>query len=88
MEVTDEQRAAARRATERARQVLAPGDRLYIEGCGDYRATVTFAGFCEGMDWIKSKGGKDDIHAHHILRVNGRPVNFKDAPPADTTGVC
>lgn len=75
MAITEEHRAMARRATARARKELQPGDRLYITRCGGGRGTVTMVGW--SGDWICSKS-KDDIHALHVLKVNGMHRRFTD----------
>ncbi len=75
MPATEEQRQAAKRATDRARGILKPGDQLYFTRCGGLRSRAIMTGW-DG-DWICSKN-LSDIHAHHILRVNGKPVSFRD----------
>lgn len=80
--MTPEQLALARaesaRATERARAVLQPGDRLSVTLCGGGRGTVTMIGWDRTYTgWIYSKT-RDDIHASHILKVNGVPTSFRD----------
>lgn len=83
MKMTDEQIRASQLAWGRARQILEPGDRLYIERCAGIRCTVTFDGFCcpPAHHWIRSKT-LDDISARHILRLNGQPRTFRE-PEAD-----
>lgn len=72
--------AELRRATERARATLRPGDRLRVNGCGGTSATVTMTGWCPLYpNWITSKS-RDDIHAMHITKVNGVPTSFADPP--------
>ncbi len=77
--MTEQQIAESRRATERAKAVLKPGDRLYVKNCGDSRSTVAMIGWAAPpFDcWITSKA-RDDIHAMHILKVNGVPTSFAD----------
>jgi hypothetical protein len=84
--MTDAQRAASKRATERARASLKPGDKIRVTGCGGTVATCRFVGFdtkSDGSpsDWICSRT-RDDIHASHIFRVNGVPTSFRDDPAA------
>lgn len=76
MPVSEARRAATSRATARAKAVLKPGDRLYCGGCGGTRFTVTMTGW-DGEHWITSKT-KNDIHASHIIKVNGVPTSFWD----------
>lgn len=95
MRCSDERVAALRRAEERARAALKPGDRLYVERCGGIRATVKFVGFCDYLGrpdpqgrCIQSKT-LDDLHAWNVLRVNGVPMSFRDpdSPGRSTTSV-
>lgn len=84
--LTEEQRAGHRRATARAREALKPGDKIRATGCGGTVATYRFVGFDTRMDgtpsdWICSPS-RDDIHASHIIRVNGLPTSFRDEPQA------
>ncbi len=75
MKLSEEQKALLKRATERARAVLKPGDRLSARRCCDQKIHVTMSAW-DG-DWIVSRSGIDDIHAAHIYRLNGRPVDFR-----------
>lgn len=69
-----------RRATERARAALKVGDRLRVTGCAGTRKTVTFNGFDPfAPNWICSKT-RNDIHALHVIAVNGVPTTFADPP--------
>jgi len=79
---SDEQIAENKRATERARAVLRPGDRLLVKCCGGSKSTVTMLGWQEPPleDWIYSKCS-DEIHAMHIVKVNGVRMTFGD--PSD-----
>lgn len=84
--ISEAQRAASKRATERARAVLKPGDKIRAVGCGGTVATYRFIGFDTKMDgtpsdWIRSRT-RDDIHASHIIRLNGVPTSFRDDPAA------
>ena len=73
--MTPEQIAHSKRATARARAVLKPGDRLSVTLCADGRGTVTMRGW-DG-DWITS-ATRNDIHAMHIIKVNGCWMTFRD----------
>ena len=73
--MTDAEIAESRRAEDRARAVLKPGYRLYIAGCGGSRSTVTLTGW-DGR-WITS-ANRCDIHALHIIKVNGVATSFRD----------
>lgn len=75
MKMTAEQIAHSERARALALKTIKPGDRLYIERCGGIRCTVTMTGW-DGY-WITSKT-LDDISAIHILRVNGKPMSFRE----------
>lgn len=86
MALTEAQIAASRRATARARAVLKPGDKIRVTGCGGTVATCRFVMFgvrSDGTpaDWIHSRT-RDDIHASHIIRLNGVPTSFRDDPAA------
>lgn len=67
-----------RRAVERARQTLKPGDRLTVTRCGGLTVTVTFERWDGG--WICSKT-LADIAPSHIIKLNGTPVSFEDPLP-------
>ena len=76
--LTEEQREKNRRrckiATDNARPVLKPGDRLRVARCGNSSGvTVTMTGW-DG-DWITSKC-LNDIAAINVLKVNGKRVDF------------
>ncbi|MBO9380293.1 hypothetical protein GG804_26360 [Sphingomonas histidinilytica] len=73
--MSEERIAAGKRATERARAVLKPGDRLLVTKCGGGKGTVTFQGW--DKDWIVTPS-RNDVHASHILKVNGKPASFLD----------
>lgn len=65
---------AWREASEAAKLVLKPGDRIRAShGCRSM-ATFTFAGW-DGH-WIVSKSGINDISASSITHVNGQPQSF------------
>lgn len=85
-QITEAQRAAHKRATARARAALQPGDKIRATGCGGMVATYRFVGFDTRIDgspsdWICSPS-RDDIHASHIIQVNGVPTSFRDDPAA------
>lgn len=61
------------RATAIAKKYLVPGDRLRVTRCGGAIVTVTFDHW--DRDTICSKS-LDDIHAAHVISVNGKIVNF------------
>lgn len=72
----EERLARANRATARAKAILKPGDRLQVEyGCSNRIINVTMTGW-DGC-WICCRT-YNDIHAHHVRKVNGRPVSFAD----------
>lgn len=84
--MSDAQIAARKRATERARPVLQPGDKIRAVRCGGTAATFIFKKFGQKIDgtpadWICART-VDDIHASHIFRVNGVPKSFRDDPAA------
>lgn len=83
--MTEQERAERRRiahlATDRARDVLKPGDRLYVIRCGGSKSTITMTGW-DG-NWITCRS-RDDIAAVNVLRVNGKPVAFGAEPLSDT----
>lgn len=69
----EERDTLTKQATIKAQAILKPGDRLRITRCGGIESTVTFVAF--NGQWIQSKT-LDDIHAVHILKVNGEIVDF------------
>lgn len=77
--LTEEEKQAhrehARRATERARATLKPGDVLSYTMCAGARGRAVFT--CWDGSWACSKT-KSDIHALHIFKVNGQLVSFAD----------
>lgn len=77
--MSEEQIARGKRATARARKVLKPGDRIHYRHCGDVRAHAKFVGW-DG-DWVCSRT-RNDIHAMHIFKLNGQPINFDDKQEA------
>lgn len=77
-------RARAKRATDRARPALKPGDRIARRLCGGATGTFTFTHW-EG-DWICGRT-ISDCAAINIFRVNGAPTTFDD-PPASEASPC
>lgn len=63
-------------AEDRARRLLKVGDRLRVARCGGQKVTVTMTGW-DGR-WITS-AKYNDIHARHVEKVNGVPVNFSES---------
>lgn len=80
--MSSEQIAHAKRATERARDALKPGDVIQFTRCGGTKARAIFKGW--DRDWICS-ATCNDIHALHIFKLNGEPVSFAD--PTDGASV-
>lgn len=73
--MSDEEIAAGKRATERARFILKPGDRLTVTHCPGTKRWIVFDGW-DG-DWICSRT-RNDYHASHVSKVNGVPTSFRD----------
>lgn len=77
-----------KRASERAKPVLNPGDKVYMisHGAdGNGRATYVFDRWDDqspGGDFFVSRSGIDELHPFNIERINGAPVNFRDAVAA------
>jgi len=76
--------AAFARASERARAVLKPGDRVTLSSsCGSGVTTVTFANWghvghpVPGHAYFAGRT-VDDLHPWNITKVNGQPVSFRD----------
>lgn len=90
--LTEEERevyaAHIRRAAERARATLKPGDRIRVTRCGGASPTFTFVGWApllagDGPSrWMESAGGSDDLSPFSVLAVNGKPTSFRDDPTA------
>lgn len=86
-DMTDDEKEARRgefkRATERAKECLKPGDRVSRTMCGGSKGTFTFTRW-EGT----SACGKtiDDCPASAIYAVNGKHVCFLDTPEVSTYG--
>ena len=77
--MTPEQIAHSKRATERARAVIKPGDRISRNMCGGIKQHFIFDHW-EG-DWMCGKtSAVSDCHAKHVYRVNGKLVSFRDTP--------
>ena len=79
MKMTEEERAEkikqSRKATERAKKVLKPGDKIRSRRCPGRLVTYRFSHW-DGS-WIVSASGIDDIAAVNIDRLNGQPISFK-----------
>ena len=76
--MSPERIAESKRATERARVALKPGDRLQVEyGCSNRLINVTMTGW-DGV-WICCRS-YNDIHANWVRKVNGVPTSFRDPP--------
>ncbi len=77
--MTEEERAEKiqqhRKATELAKKVLKPGDKIRCSRCGGTHATYTFSHW-DGS-WIVSASGINDIAAVNIDQLNGQPISFK-----------
>lgn len=72
--IAEEERDAHRRATERARAILRPEDRITVTHCPGTKRWVVFSHF-DG-EWICSKT-RDDFHAWNVSKINGVPVSFR-----------
>lgn len=70
--------AALKRAADRARAVLQPGDRITFTSCPGTKRWGIFEGW--ERDWIRTRT-LDDVSASTISKVNGRAISFHD--PAD-----
>ncbi len=70
--------AAFKRAADRARVVLQPGDRITFTSCPGTKRWGIFEGW--ERDWIRTRT-LDDVSASTITKVNGRLISFRD--PAD-----
>lgn len=79
-QAADNSREAQRRriveATDRAKKVLKPGDRIRVTKCPGTKRTITFSHF-DGLEII-SKSGLGEYAAITIDRLNGEPVSFGD----------
>lgn len=75
MMATEEQKTQVSAATENAKSILKPGDRIRASRCGGLKRTYNFESW-EG-DWIITKSGISDIAAIHIDRLNGEKIDFK-----------
>lgn len=69
-------RAESRRATERAKAVLRPGDILTVASCPGTKRWIRFAAW-DG-NWICS-ATRNDFHAMTVTKRNGVPISFRDA---------
>lgn len=75
MRLSGERLAEMGRATERAKAVLRPGDRLVVTSCPGTKRWVRFIGW-DGS-WIVT-ATRDDFSAINISKVNGVPTSFAD----------
>lgn len=73
-EQKEKNRVRFSRATENAKKVLKPGDRVRVTKCPGIKRWITFAGW-EG-DRIVSKSGINDYAALCVDMVNGQRVDF------------
>lgn len=73
MKPTAQQIAALDKATEMAREVIKPGDKISRRMCGGAKGTFTFIGW-DGR-WLQGKT-VTDCHAAHIYKVNGVELDF------------
>jgi len=69
-----------RRATERARAVLCPHDRLRITRCGGGLVNVRFTGWDPVWPNVICSASLSDIHALNVRKLNGEPISFDDPP--------
>jgi hypothetical protein len=76
---------AFKRAAARARLVLKAGDRVTLgSSCGGGKQTVTFAHFSDHRGMPDPNGrmfssrSLDDLSPWNIVKVNGKPVSFRD----------
>lgn len=67
--------ASFKRAADRARAVLRPGDRITFTSCPGTKRWGIFEGW--ERDWIRTRT-RDDVSASTITKVNGRLVSFAD----------
>lgn len=74
-ETKEARRAHIQRATERARAIVMPGDQLQFVKCGG-RSRGRFVGW-DGM-WMCMAGGRDDVSALSVFKLNGAWVSFAD----------
>ena len=77
--MTEEERAEKiqqhRKATELAKNVLKPGDKIRCTRCPGRLVTYRFSHW-DGS-WIVSASGINDIAATSIDRLNGQPISFQ-----------
>ncbi len=71
----EEYRKVMAAATERAKKVLKPGDRVLRRICGGARGTFRFTHWDGRLICGKTVS---DCHAMHIYRVNGKDVDFSN----------
>lgn len=77
--MTEEERAEKiqqhRKATELAKKVLKPGDKIRCTRCPGRLVTYRFSHW-DGS-WLVSASGINDIAAMNIDRLNGQPISFQ-----------
>lgn len=73
MQISEERKGILARAEQAARAVLKVGDVLRVRRCGGVVSTLKMTGW-DGC-WITSYT-RNDIHPAHILKVNGKSVDF------------
>jgi len=76
MRVCDKRQSELRRAEERARAVLKPGDIICVTVCMGLKRRYVFDGW-DGR-WLVSRSGINDIHAFNVYKLNGKPISFRD----------
>lgn len=83
--LTDQQREDNRRrvnlATDNARKVLKPGDKIRVSKCPGTKRWIYFSHW-EGSS-IVSKSGISDYCAVTIDRLNGQPIDFCNTTAGD-----
>ncbi|USN15426.1 hypothetical protein KIKIMORA_02800 [Brevundimonas phage vB_BpoS-Kikimora] len=75
-QVTEEQRAHYGRSVTRAKALLRRGDKVRLTICGGGEATYVFD--CWDGEWMISKSGIDELHPYNVVRLNGKPLSFRD----------
>ncbi len=66
--------ANLRKATQRAKKTIKPGDRVTCTKCPGTKRWFKFDHW-QGQ-WMASATGVNDYHAANVSRVNGQPVDF------------
>ncbi|UTC28316.1 hypothetical protein GURKE_02850 [Brevundimonas phage vB_BpoS-Gurke] len=75
-QVTEEQKAHYARSVTRAKALLRRGDKVRLTICGGGQATYVFADW-DG-EWMVSKSGVNELHPYNVVRLNGKPLSFRD----------